>query len=116
MYKVYIKLDSSNCITGIESTAFYSYDELKEKGYIYLDEGENGAIYGHAQPNYLKNKYGKQTYDDRGCPNFKYINDKVLALTEKEKETLFKTDQTKPSMDDRVSALESAMLTMMGGI
>lgn len=117
MYKVYIKLDDNKSITNVESTAFHTEEELVKQGYIYLDEGEDGETYGHAQPNYLKNKYNKLAYDERGCPNFKYINDKVEILTDAEKERLFKPSQSQqPSMDDRVSALESAVLAMMGGM
>ena len=90
MYKVYIKLNSSNCIEAVESSAFYDEKELIEQGYVLLDEGEDGYIYGHAQPNYLKEKYGKSTYDRNGCANFKYVLGSVVELTEEEKQSLIK--------------------------
>ena len=97
MYKVYIKLNSNNCIEAVESSAFYDEKELIEQGYILLDEGEDGYVYGHAQPNYLKEKYGKSTYDENGCANFKYVLGSVVELTEEEKALYFPPTEPEPS-------------------
>ena len=96
LYKVFVKTDEHNCITSIESTAFHDEDELLEKGYVQIDEGSDGTIYGHAQPNYLKMKYGKSTYDGQMRCNYKYI-DKVIELTDEEKETFFPPVEPQPS-------------------
>lgn len=113
-YKVYALPDTNNCIVGIESTAFHNEQELIDKGYVLIDEGSNGEIYGHAQPNYLKMKYGKPTYDDFGRPNFKYEDGKIVEIEEKDKEPI-PSPSTTPSQEKRLQVLESAMLDMILG-
>lgn len=100
LYKVYALLDTNNCITRIESTAFFSEEWLIENDFIKIDEGSNGQIYGHAQPNYLRMKYGKTMYDEQSNPNFKYVDGKVVELTEEEKETLFPTPIPDPTFEE----------------
>jgi len=96
IYGVWAKLDSNKCIERIESTAFYSKEQLEEMGLIKIDEGTDGEIYGHAQPNYLLMKYGKPTYDEQMRCNYKYI-DNIIELTDDEKETLFSPAEPQPS-------------------
>ena len=84
MYEVWAKLDANKRIERIESTAFFSKEQLEELGMIKIDEGTDGTIYGHAQPNYLLMKYGKPMYDEQMRKNYKYI-EKVIELTEEEK-------------------------------
>ena len=96
IYEVWAGLDSNKCIERIESTAFYSKEQLEEMNMIKIDEGTDGGIYGHAQPNYLLMKYGKPTYDEQMRCNYKYI-DKVIELTDDEKETLFPAVEPQPS-------------------
>lgn len=94
IYRVYILRDKNNCITDVWSTGNIALgdtrteEEMMELGYIKIDEGSDGTIYGHAQPNYLLMKYGKPTYDERNRSNFKYIG-RVIALTEEEKTVFF---------------------------
>lgn len=117
MYKVYAKLDTNNCIVGIESTAFYDEQKLTDKGYIFIDEGFNGDMYGHAQPNYLRMKYGKTTYDEQFHPNFKYIDGNVIELTDEEKELLFPPIEPQPTEQDLINAdiyMQLAQLQMGG--
>lgn len=113
-YKVYAKLDIKNNIIGVESTAFYQEQELIDKGYILVDEGNEGDIYGHAQPNYLKIKFGKPKYDEYYRPNFKYENGQIIMIEEKDKEPI-PSPSTTPSQEERLQALESAMLDMILG-
>lgn len=47
-YKIYIKTDKNNCITGVESDLTLE----DTSGYIQIDEGI-GDKYSHAQGNYL---------------------------------------------------------------
>lgn len=102
LYKVFALLDTNKCITDIWSTGNQalgdsrSIEDMEALGYIKIDEGTDGDIYGHAQPNYLLMKYGKATYDDRDRCNYKYI-DKVIELTDDEKETLFPPVEPQPS-------------------
>ena len=105
MYEVFAKLDDNKCITDIWSTGNQclgdkrSIEDMQELGYVKIDEGTDGTIYGHAQSNYLLMKYGKSTYDENMRCNYKYI-DKVIELTDDEKETLF------PAVEPQPSALE----------
>ncbi|MCR0205668.1 hypothetical protein MKC66_13160 [[Clostridium] innocuum] len=110
VYKVYALLDENKCIIGIESTAFYSENELLENDYIKVDEGSDGDIYGHAQPNYLKVKHGKPIYDEQMHCNFKLVDGVVIALTDEEKAILFPVDTTKkPTTEERISVMEDAV-------
>ena len=104
MYKVYIKTDNNNCVTGVESTAFHEENQLVDDGYIFVDEGENGEVYGHAQPNYLRSKYSKPTFDENVKPNFKYINNVIVELTDEEKEILFPDLEAQPTEQELINA------------
>ena len=104
MYKVYIKLNSNNCIEAVESSAFYDEKELIEQDHVLLDEGADGEVYGHAQPNYLLMKYGKSTYDEQLRPNFKYVGGQVIALTDQEKDEWFKPEPPQPSEQELINA------------
>ena len=123
LYKVYAKLDTNNCIIGVESTAFYDEKDLTDRGYVKIDEGENGEVYGHAQPNYLRSKYGKSTFDENVKPNFKYTDNSIVELTDEEKEILFPVSEIKPTELDLLkeqqertdSALQDLIIMMMGG-
>lgn len=123
MYKVYIKTDNNNCVTSVESTAFHEENQLVDDGYIFVDEGENGEVYGHAQPNYLRSKYGKSTFDENVKPNFKYTDNSIVELTDEEKETLFPIPEAQPNEIDLLkeqqertdSALQDLIIMMMGG-
>ena len=84
VYKVFVKTDVHGCIISVEGTAFHTEEELTEKGYVQIDEGTDGNIYAHCQPNYLKSKHGKPMYDENGCPNFKLNENTVVELTEEE--------------------------------
>ncbi|MFR3292394.1 MAG: hypothetical protein ACLTQJ_04520 [[Clostridium] innocuum] len=102
-YKVYALMDKNKCIVGIESTAFHDEAELVENGYIKIDEGSDGDIYGHAQPNYFRKLYGKPAYDEQMRCNFRYL-DRVTELTEEEKERFFPLAEPELSEQERFNA------------
>ncbi|WP_080443155.1 hypothetical protein [Clostridium botulinum] len=81
--KVYIKIDDNNCITQIESAISSNYIDFS-KNWIQIDEGY-GDKYSHAQGNYLN----KGLRDNQGGCNYKLINNKIIELTEEEKDKLF---------------------------
>lgn len=108
MYKVYAKLDDNSHIIGIESTAFHAEEELTKQGYIKIDEGSDGHIYGHAQPNYLKEKCRKSMYDENGKCNFKYADGKVVELIEDEKINL---DELKLQKRQEISTACNQLIT-----
>ena len=111
VYKVYVKTDVHGCIISVEGTAFHTEEELTGKGYVYVDEGTDGNIYAHCQPNYLKEKYGKAMYDESGCPNFQLNESTVTELSEEEKEEYFiKPAQKAQAVQASNALLEQKML------
>lgn len=104
LYKVYAKLDTNNCIIGVESTAFCDEKDLTDRGYVKIDEGSNGEMYGHAQPNYLKMKFGKSAYDENFNPNYKLVDSIPTELTDEEKEILFPVSETNPTEQELINA------------
>lgn len=129
IYKVFARFDKNSCITDIWSTGNQclgdkrTIEEMQENGYIQIDEGANGTIYGHAQPNYLSMKFGKPTYDEQMKPNFKYIDDNIVELTDEEKTSLFPPVEPQPTEIELIKqrqevteqAVQDLILTMMGG-
>lgn len=106
--KVYVKLDSNNCIIEIAS----SIQNIDTSQYIEIDEGI-GQKYAHAQNYYLEGK--KPLTDLKNRYNYKYIDNKITELTEEEKELLFPVEQPQPTettedylmdLDYRVSKIE----------
>lgn len=93
-YKIYIELDDNRCIRNLLSTAFYTEQELVDRGCIYLDEASIDEdipleMHGHyIYQNYFIEKYGKDLFDEKYRCNFSYV-DSVHELTEEEKEQLY---------------------------
>ena len=104
MYKVYANLDTNNCIISIEGTAFHTEQELTDQGYIYIDEGEDGDIYGHCQPNYLITKFGSPIIDDQLRYNYKLVDIIPTLLTEEEKELLYPPVAYQPSDQEKINS------------
>lgn len=101
MAKVYVKTDSDNVITEINSDIFLESVD----GYILIDEGK-GDRYAHAQGNYLE--YGLM--DEQGRYNYRLLDGNVELLTEDEKAELFPGDTTKkPTTEERISVMEDAV-------
>lgn len=94
-YKIYIKTDKNNCITGVESDLTLE----DTSGYIQIDEGI-GDKYSHAQGNYLD----KGLMDSNGKYNYKYVNNEVVELTDEEKESLFPTQVQQPTEQQILNA------------
>ena len=94
-YKIYIKTDKNNCITGVESDLTLE----DTSGYIQIDEGI-GDKYSHAQGNYLD----KGLMDSNGKYNYKYVNNEVVELTNEEKESLFPTLVQQPTEQQILNA------------
>lgn len=74
-YKVYIKTNTNNFVTAINSSAFLS----DTTDWIEIDEG-TGDKYHHAQGNYLSN--GLMTED--GIYQYKYVDGELQERTEEE--------------------------------
>jgi hypothetical protein len=95
MAKVYVKTDSNDVITEINSNIFLKSVE----NYIMIDEGE-GDRYAHAQGNYLD----KGLIDDYGRYNYKQLDGKAIELTEVEKKALFPPIEQELSEQERFNA------------
>lgn len=110
LYKVYAKLDTNKCITGIWSTGNQALgdkttiQEILDEGYVKIDEGSDGKIYGHAQQNYLKMKYGKPCYDDEMKCNYKLINGNITFLTEEDKADFYPIPIPQPSEQELINS------------
>ncbi|MBN1075983.1 hypothetical protein DVV91_16805 [Clostridium botulinum] len=95
--KVYIKLDKNNCIIEINSSIFL--ENIKD--YICIDEGV-GDRYSHAQNYYFEGK--KPLRDVQGRCNYKYIDNKIIELTDEEKEKLYLPVILKPNPQELINA------------
>lgn len=115
IYEVFAKLDDNKCIIDIWSTGNQALgdkrtiEEMQELGYVQIDEGANGEIYGRAQVNYLKMKYGKDKFDENMLPNFKLVENEVKEVEPTEKEEWF----IKPQRIAQDKANQEAMLQDM---
>lgn len=104
-YIVYIRVDENDNIIEINSDAFLDNIE----GYIELDSGY-GNKYHHAQNNY----FSKPLFDERWCSNYKFVSNTVVERTDEEKEIeISNRAKPLPTNDERLAALEEAMLTML---
>lgn len=93
--KVYAKINEQNIITDINSSIFLDSIE----GYIQIDEG-SGDKYAHAQGNYLD----KRLIDESGRFNYKYVNNRLVELTEEEKKELFPIQKEQPTEQEKINA------------
>lgn len=97
-YKVYVKVDTSNTITQVESDLS---DIDFSIGWIQIDEG-TGDKYSHAQSNYFPEE--KPLRDNQFRSNYKLVDNKPVELTEEEKEKLFPEQAQQPSSQDTLNA------------
>ena len=104
-YTVYVRTDEAGRIIEVNSSAFLS-DTV---GWIAIDKGYDDK-YHHAQNNY----FSKPLYDERWCANYKLENDIIVERTDEEKEVeISSRAKPLPTNDERLAALEEAMLTML---
>lgn len=105
--KVYIKTDSNNNITAVNSSIFLS--DLNLTGWIYIDEGY-GDKYAHAQGNY----FDKPIMTDEGIYRYKYVDNAVAEKTDEEiAGEIEQLPEPEPTENERLTALENAMLEML---
>lgn len=104
-YTVYIRTDEAGRIVEINSSAFLG----DTAGWTAIDEGY-GDKYHHAQGNY----FPQPLYDVRGCANYKLENNIPVERSDEEKEAeIANRPAPMSSYNDRVAALEEAMLVML---
>ena len=109
LIKVYVQVDSNNVIKQIDSSIFIN--DLS-KDWFQIDEG-SGDKYSHAQSMYLPSG---GTIDDLGRGRYKFVEGKVIELTEEEKERLFPSPKQELSLENRVAMLENLQLQQEGVI
>lgn len=103
--KVYIKTDSNNNVTAVNSSIFLS--DLT--GWIYINEG-HGDKYAHAQGHY----FDKPIMTDYGIYRYKYADNAVAEKTDEEiAEEIEQLPEPEPTENERLTALENAMLEML---
>ena len=105
MYKVYVKLDSDNNITSINSEIFLTQEEISNMTEI--DEGQ-GDKYAHAQSQYLE----KGLIDELGRYNYKYIDGAVVEIAEEDRPTIKEPEQQATALDKiEAQVLYTALMT-----
>lgn len=97
--KVYVKLNENNVITQINSSIF-----LKDTtDYVEIDEWQEGLPrdkFAHAQGNYLE----KGLFDEQGRYNYKWYRNKLVELSDEEKEELFPKPTPQPIEQEIINA------------
>lgn len=102
-YFAYVKTENQKIVDVFSSETESTEGILIDSGY--------GDKYAHAQGNY----FPKPIYTEDGIPRYKLVDGKPMERTEAE----IQADRDSfppapPSQEDRLAALESAVLAMMG--
>ena len=97
-YIVYVKVDESNRITAINSSAFLA----DVTGWTEIDSGY-GDKYHHAQGNY----FDKPLCDERGIYRYKLVNGRPVERTQEEMDADYVPPEVKPTDEERILQLES---------
>ena len=97
--KVYVKVDSENRVTAINSDVFLT--DLTD--YIEIDSGI-GDKYTYAQGNYLD----KPILTSDGIYRYKYIDEKIVERTDEEIEQDRQSIPIEPTLDERMAELEQS--------
>ena len=97
-YIVYVKVDESNRVTSINSSAFLA----DVTGWTEIDSGY-GDKYHHAQGNY----FDKPLCDERGIYRYKLVDGKPVECTQEEMDADYVPPEVKPTDAERISQLES---------
>lgn len=91
--EIFVKRDKYNSIISITSS-IYPIQGIEEKIDEWV-EGQDRYLYAHADNGeYVKQKYGKQLYDENGRPNF---HGNFIAWTDEEKQKKYPLDEPQPS-------------------
>ena len=97
-YIVYVKVDESNRVTSINSSAFLA----DVTGWTEIDSGY-GDKYHHAQGNY----FDKPLCDERGIFRYKLVNGRPVERTQEEMDADYVPPEVNPTDTERISQLES---------
>lgn len=97
-YIVYVKVDKSNRVTSVNSSAFLA----DVTGWTEIDSGY-GDKYHHAQGNY----FDKPLCDERGICRYKLMNGRPVERTKDEMDADYVPPEVKPTDAERISQLEN---------
>lgn len=97
-YIVYVKVDESNRVTSINSSAFLA----DVTGWTEIDSGY-GDKHHHAQGNYLP----RPLCDERGICRYKLVNGRPVERTQEEMDADYVPPEVKPTDAERILQLES---------
>lgn len=97
-YIVYVKVDESNRVTSINSSAFLA----DVTGWMEIDSGF-GDKYHHAQGNY----FDKPLCDEHGIYRYKLVDGKPVERTQEEMDADYVPPEVKPTDTERILQLES---------
>lgn len=97
-YIVYVKVDESNRVTSINSSAFLA----DVTGWTEIDSGY-GDKYHHAQGSY----FDKPLCDERGIYRYKLVDAKPVERTQEEMDADYVPPEVKPTDTERILQLES---------
>ena len=98
--RVFIKTDSKNRITAVDSEIFIS----DTSGWVEIDSGD-GDKFAHAQGNYLP----MPLIDENGCYRYKYENGAVCERSADEMAADMPTPEYSVTTEQRMEAMENAM-------
>ena len=98
--RVYIKIDSENRVTAVNSEIFIS----DFSGWTEIDSGD-GDKFAHAQGNYLP----KPIMDENGVYRFKFENGAVCERSADEMAADLPVPELSITTEQRLSAMENAM-------
>ena len=97
-YIVYIKVDESNRVTSINSSAFLA----DVTGWTEIDSG-----YGDKDHHAQGNDFPRPLYDERGIYRYKLVDGKPVERTQEEMDADYVPPEVKPTDAERISQLES---------
>lgn len=97
-YIVYVKVDESNRVTSINSSAFLA----DVTGWTEIDSGY-GDKHHHAQGNY----FPQPIMDERGICRYKLVNGRPVERTQEEMDADYVPPEVKPTDAERILQLES---------
>ena len=98
--RVFIKTDSKNRITAVDSEIFIS----DTSGWVEIDRGD-GDKFAHAQGNYLP----KSLTDENGVYRYKLENGNISERSEEEMAADMPAPKYSVTTEQRMEAMENAM-------
>ena len=103
--RVFVAIDTNNYITSVNSEIFLAEKEMSTMTEI--DKGQ-GDKYAHAQSQYLP----KGLVDEHGRYNYKFVEGKVVEVTEADKPTIEEPEQQATAQDKiEAQVMYTALMT-----